>query len=187
MLTHNSLKKGVKIIIHGEPYEILESNSLKKAQRRVVIQTKIKNLINGNVVSKNFHQSDTVQEAELIRAEAKFLYSHHGQYFFCEKDNPAKRFNLSETQIGFQANFLKQNQIVIMIVFKDKIINVSLPIKIQLKVIESPPGIKGDRSHSGTKIVILETKAKLNTPLFIKEGDIIEINTETGEYVRRIT
>ena len=197
MLSHADLKKGVKIILQGEPYEILESQPLKKAQRRVIIQTKIKNLITGSVFSRNFHQGDTIKKAELSRKKVKFLYSRpdrksptsdgasYDHYFFCEKDNPAKRFDLGEEQIGRQAQFLKQNQTIEAIIFEDKVINISLPIKIQLKITEAPPGIQGDRSRSGTKTAVLETGAKINVPLFIKEGDIVEINTETGEYTRR--
>ena len=108
------------------------------------------------------------------------------KFSFSEEENPQKRFELTEEQIGPATKFLKPNQIVKGIVFEEKIINIALPIKINLKVIEAPPGVKGDRSQSGTKQVVLETGAKINAPLFIKEGDIIEVNTETGEYVRRI-
>ena len=186
MLTHTDLKKGVKIILDSEPYEISEAQPLKKAQRRVVIQTKIRNLITGNVFDRNFHQGDTFEEAELSKFEAKYLYSHRDRYFFCEKENPSKRFNLGLKQIGPPAKFLKPNQIVEAMIFKEKVINISLPIKIQLKVIEAPPGLKGDRAQAGTKMVTLETGAKINAPLFIQEGDILLINTQTGEYVRRI-
>lgn len=91
-----------------------------------------------------------------------------------------------EEQIGNSSEFLKPNQIVLGLVFQGKVINIQLPIKIQLKVTEAPPGIKGDRAQGGTKIVTLETGAKINTPLFIETGDIVEVNTENGEYVRRI-
>jgi elongation factor P len=187
MLTHTDLKKGVKIIFQGEPYEILESQPLKKAQRRVVIQTKIRNLITGNVFSQNFHQGENFQEAELSKIEAKFLFSHRGQYFFSESENPSKRLSLTEEQIGPGAKFLKPEQRVEAIIFENKVINISLPIKIHLKVTESPPGLKGDRAQAGNKTVTLETGAKINVPLFIEEGDAVEINTETGEYVRRVT
>lgn len=202
MLTHTDLKKGVRIILDGEPYEILESSPMKKAQGRVVTQTKVKNLISGNVFERNFHQGDTFETAEILKFEAKFLYSHpdrprphygggangvsRERYFFCEKDNPQKRFDLDKETIGDTAKFLKPNQIVEEIQFEEKIINISLPIKIQLRVAEAPPGIKGDRAQGGTKTITLETGAVINAPLFIKTGDIIEINTETGEYVRRI-
>lgn len=186
MLTHSDLKKGVRIILDGEPYEVLESMPLKKAQRRVVIQTKIKNLITGNVFERNFHQGDSFEEAEISKFEAKFLYSHKGRYFFAEKEDPAKRFDFSEEQIGPASKFLKPGQIVEGLSFQDKIINISLPIKVQLKVIEAPPAYRGDRAQAGTKTVTLETGAKINAPLFIEEGDIIEINTEKEEYVQRV-
>lgn len=186
MLTHTDLRKGATIILDNEPYEVLESQPMQKAQRRVVIQTKIKNLINGNVFSRNFHQGDVFQEAEISKFSAKFLYAHREKYVFCETENPSRRFELTEKQIGLQSKFLKPNQILDTELFEGKVIRVSLPIKIQLKVIEAPPGFQGERSQPGTKTVTLETGAKISTPLFINEGDIIEINTETGEYVRRV-
>lgn len=186
MLTHTDLKKGAIIILDGEPYEVLEARPLKKAQRRVIIQTRLKNLVTGNFFERNFHQGDTFEGAELSRLRAKFIYSRRGRYFFAEEDNPSKRFDLAEEQMGPQAKFLKPNQILEAVIFNEKIINISLPIKIQLKVVESPPGLKGDRAQSGTKIVTLETGVKIAAPLFIETGDIIEINTETGEYVKRV-
>ncbi|MBM3251148.1 MAG: elongation factor P [Candidatus Nealsonbacteria bacterium] len=186
MLDHTQLKKGVKIILDGQPYEILKSMPLKKAQRRVVIQTKIKNLINGNVFDRNFHQGDIFEEAELNKFQVKFLYSHKDKFVFCEENNPSKRFDLKKEQVGDIANFLKLNQIVDGLIFDEKIINISLPVKIQLAVQETPPGIKGDTAQGGTKIAILETGAQISVPLFIEPGDLIEINTETSEYVRRI-
>ncbi|MBZ9572110.1 elongation factor P [Patescibacteria group bacterium] len=186
MLSYTDLKKGVKIILEGEPYEILEARPSKIAQREVILKTKVKNLITGSVFSKNFHQRDTLEEAEVLKFEAKFLYSHRDRYFFSEKNNPSKRFDLGLEQIGDSSKFLKPGQIVQGLIFKEKIINISLPIKIQLKVTQAPPGIKGERAQAGTKQITLETGAKINVPIFIEEEDIIEINTETGEYVRRL-
>ena len=186
MLTHNNLRKGTMFLLEGEPFEVLEFNQMKKAQRRVVIQTKIKNLITGSVFEKNFHQGDVFKEAELIESDAKFLYSHKGKFVFCEINNPAKRFELNEDQIGPSAKFLKAGQIIKSIVFKEKIIAINIPIKVQLKIIEAPPGVKGDRAQGGTKTVILETGARINAPLFVGEGDIIEVNNETQEYFRRV-
>lgn len=185
MLTHTDLKKGVRFIYENYPWEVLEAQLLKMAQRRPVIQTKIRNLINGSVQEKNFQQGDIFEEAELIKINIKFLYSNKGQYFFCEENDPSKRFSFMEDQIGKQAKFFKPNSLVEGLVFNDKIINVSAPIKVQLKVKEAPPGIKGDRAQGGTKAVILESGAEIQAPLFIEEGDVIEINTELGEYVKR--
>ena len=186
MLSYGELKKGVKIILDSEPYEIIEASHLFKGRGHSVLQVKLKNLTTDNLISKTFHPSDIFEEAELTKIEAKFLYQHRDKFFFSEKESPAKRFDLTAEQIGEQGKFLKPNQIVEGMIFENEVINISLPIKINLKVIEAPPGVKGSRAEPGTKTVTLETGAKINVPLFIKEGDIIEVNTQTGEYVRRI-
>lgn len=186
MISYNELKKGIRVIIDKEPYEILESSPMFKARGHSILQTKLKNLKTGNVISRTFHPSESFEEAEVLRKEAKFVYSHKEKYVFSEKDNPSQRFELTSEQIGEKKEFLKLNQIVEALIFKNEIINIALPIKINLKVAEAPPSLKGERVQSGTKTVTLETGTKINVPLFVKRGDTIEINTETGEYVRRV-
>lgn len=186
MLSYFDLRKGVKFILDGEPYEVLEFQQIGKAQDVFVAKTKIRNLITGKVFEKNFHQSDNFEETELEKIEVKFIYRYRGKFVFSETKESSKRFELTEEQIGSAAKFLKQNQILTGIKFQEKIINIALPIKINLKVVEAPPGLKGNRAQSGTKPITLETGAKINAPLFVEAGDIIEVNTETGEYVRRV-
>jgi len=186
MLSYFDLRKGVKFILDGEPYEVLEFRQMGKAQDVVVAQTKIKNLITGKVTERNFHQEDFFEEAEISKIEVKFLYSHRGKFYFCEVQNPKNRFEFTEEQIGKASKFLKPNQIVTGMAFGGKIISVILPIKVQLKVTEAPPGVKGNSAQGGTKTVTLETGATINVPLFVESGDIVEVNTEIGEYTRRI-
>ncbi len=185
MLSHTDLRKGVVIIMDNLPYQVIEATPQRCAQRRLTVQTKIKNLINGNFFEKNVQQGDTFEEAEIAKIATKFLYSHRGKFFFSEVATPAKRFELAEEQIGNSAKYLKPNTIVDAFYFQEKIINVALPIKVQLKVTEAPPGVRGERSQAGTKQVTLETGAIISAPLFIETGDVIEVNTETGEYSRR--
>lgn len=185
-IPYSELKKGKQITLNNEPYEIIEASSMFKARGHSVLQAKLKNLINGNTISQTFHPSDTFEEAELSKIKAKFLYSHRDKFFFCQENNPSKRFYLTKDQIEEKSKFLKPNQIVEGIIFRGEVINISLPIKIQLKVKQAPPGIKGDRAQAGNKTVVLETGAEINVPLFIEQSDIIEINTEKGEYARRI-
>jgi elongation factor P len=186
MLTHTDLKKGVQFIYEDQPWEVLEAQLLKMAQRRPVIQSKIKNLINGKVQQINFQQGDTFKEADLEKKEIKFIYQSRGQYFFCEPKDPSKRFSFTEEQIGSQAKFLKPNENVTGIVFNEEIINFKLPIKVQLKIKESAPGVKGNTAQGGTKEAKLESGAVIQVPLFIDEGDVIEVNTETETYVKRV-
>ena len=186
MLSYFELRKGVRFVLDGQPYEVLDFRQVGKAQDVVVARVKVKNLITGQVLEKTFHQSDTFEEAEIEKVPVKFVFSKREKYHFCEAENPRIRFELDERKIGENVKFLKPGMILEGLKFEGKIINVSLPIKVRLKVIEAPPTLKGERAQSGTKQVILETGAKINVPVFIERGDIIEINTETGEYVRRV-
>lgn len=186
MLSYFDLRKGIKFILEEQPCEVLEFQQIYKAQDMVVARTKIRNLISGKVLEKTFHQGDNFEEAELEKVEVKFLYTHRGEFWFSEVKTPSKRFNLIVEQLGEGAKFLKPNQILTGVKFQEKFINILLPIKVQLKVIEAPPGVKGERAQAGTKQVTLESGAIVNVPLFIETGEIIEVNTETGEYVRRV-
>ncbi|MBI4138457.1 MAG: elongation factor P [Candidatus Wildermuthbacteria bacterium] len=186
MLTYFDLRKGVLFMLEGQPYEVLEWKQMRKAQDVSVVQTKVRNLITGKVIPRNFHQSDKFDEAELSKFKAKFLYNHRGKFVFVEHDNPAVRFELPQELVGETVSFLKPNEVVEGIRFEGKIINIAPPIKVQLKVVESPPGIKGDRAQGGTKSAVLESGANIQVPLFVEEGDTIEVNTETGEYVKRV-
>ncbi len=186
MININELKPGIIFIYQDQPFEVLEAKHLHLGRGGSVVQTRIKNLKTGGVLSQNFKPSDSFKEADVSRETVKFIYSSKGQYCFNLASNPAKRFNLSESQIGDTQLFLKPNTALDAIFFEEELIGISLPIKIDLKVVEAPPGVKGDRSEGGTKEAILETGAKIKVPLFVEEGDIIRVNTQTGEYVERV-
>jgi elongation factor P len=190
MLIYNDLKVGVVFILDGEPYEVLEYEFLRMQQRKPVAKTKIKNLINGKIIERNFHQNETFKEAKILKEPVKYLYNHRGQFWFSEKNNPSKRFFLNEEIIGSGAKFLKPNSEVTVAKFSadggEKIINIKMPIKVDLKIKEAPPGERGDTAKAGTKTAVLETGATIQVPMFVNTGDVIRINTETGEYVERI-
>ncbi|KKW11570.1 MAG: Elongation factor P [Candidatus Jorgensenbacteria bacterium GW2011_GWB1_49_9] len=185
MLSYNELTKGTLFILEGAPYEVLEMNFLRMQQRKATVNTKIRNLITGKVLDRNWQGSDSFEEAEIERKNSKFLYANRGEYWFCDEKNAADRFSLSEEVIGDPAKFLKPNTPVIATIFKDKVIKVTMPIKMDFKVIEAPPSIKGNTAQGGNKVITLEGGATINAPLFINEGDMVKVNTETGEYVER--
>jgi elongation factor P len=185
MLSYSELDRGTVIIINDQPYQIVEAQSTFKGRGHSYLQMKLKNLINGNFISKTAQPRDSFEEADIEKQEAIFVYQNKEKYVFSEKENPSKRFELEEELIGNIGKFLKAGEEVTTVVFGGKIINIVVPIKVNLMVTEVSPGVKGDRAQSGTKSVTLETGAKINVPLFINEGDIIEINTESEEYVRR--
>ena len=186
MLNYFDLRKGVQFILDGQPHEVLEFQQIIKAQDATVIRTKVKNLITGKIVDRTFHKGDSFEETQSDKAQVKFIYTNRGKYIFCYANNPAKRFELTEEKIGAGAKFLTPNTILDAAVYEDQVISVALPIKVQLKVKEAAPGVKGNRAQSGTKAVVLETGATIQAPLFVEQGDILEINTETGEYTRRV-
>jgi elongation factor P len=154
-------------------------------QRKPVAQTKIKNLISGKVIERTFQQTDKFEEAKIETKPIRYLYAHRGEFWFCPEKNPSKRFKLDKSLIGNYADLMKPNLIVEAMIFSDKIIGIKLPVKIDLRVIEAPPSTKGNTAQGGTKQVKLETGAVLNVPLFINEGDVVRINTETKDYVER--
>lgn len=186
MLSYFELRNGVQFILEGQPYEVLEFRQMGKAQDVVVAQVRIRNLLNGKVISRNFHQSDKFEEADIEKFQAKFIYSNRGKYVFAEPNDPSKRFELAREQAGEGVQFLKPNEVVDGLRFQGNIINISLPVKVQLRVSEAPPGLKGDSAKGGTKAVTLETGATVQAPLFVETGDILEINTDTGEYSKRV-
>ena len=186
MLTYNELKVGTIFTLDGEPYEVLEYEFLRMQQRKPVAKTKILNLLNGKIVERNFHQNENFEEAEIDRVPVKYLYNHKDQFWFSAKDNPANRFMLEEPTLGSKSQFMKPNTEVTALKWGEKIISIQIPIKIDLKIKEAPPGIKGDTAQGGSKVAILETGAKVDVPLFVNTGDIIRINSETGKYVERM-
>ena len=184
-LGYNDLRKGVVFDIDGAPYEVIEYAFVRMQQRKAVAQVKMKNLINGKVISRNFHQSEQFEAAEMERFPIKFLYANRGEFWFSEKNDPSKRFSLAEDVVGAQGLFIKPNSEVTAISFNEKIVNIELPIKVDLVVKDAPPGDKGNTAQGGTKLAELETGAKIQVPLFINTGDTVRINTETCLYVER--
>jgi len=186
MLSYFDLRKGIRFIFEGQPFEVLEFEQVSKAQDVVTARVKIKNLITGQILEKSFHQSQTFEEADIEEVDLKFIFSKRGKYHFAENENPRNRVEIDESKIGEGAKFLKPGLICRGLKFEGKIINISLPIKVKLKVISTQPPMKTGREKPGTKPAILETGATTKVPIFIKEGDIVEVNTETGEYCQRI-
>ena len=185
-LGYNDLRKGVVFDLDGAPYEVIDYSFVRMQQRKAVAQVKMKNLVSGKLISRNFHQNEVFEEADIEKKLVKFLYSSRNQHWFCAQDNPSDRFFLTDEVMGEGAHFLKANTEVTAVSFNEKIITVLLPIKVDLVVKDAPPGERGNTAQGGTKVAELETGAKLNVPLFVNTGDVVRVNTETHEYVERV-
>lgn len=185
MLNFNEIKLGSIVKFNNEPYVVTFAQHLKMGRGGAILKTKLKNLINGNVLEYSLKGSDKMEEAELKKIKASFLYKEKENYFFMDENN-FEQFFLNKNILGDKIKFLKEGIITNILNFEKKPVAIELPPKIELKVISAPPGIKGDTAQGGTKAVTVETGAIINAPLFINNNDIIRVNTETGEYVERV-
>lgn len=186
MLDINDLKQqGIIIKLDGEPYIVLKSQHARTAQRRAFVRTTLKNLISGKTIEKTFNASDKIEDAEIKKVKATFLYQKGKNFYFMNLEN-FEEIYFSEEQLGEKKDFLKDGLEILILYFEDQPISLELPQKISFKVIEAPPAVRGDTSQGKTmKTVTLETGFKTKTPIFIEKGDKIVINTQTKEYVER--
>ena len=189
-LQYNEIREKKIIIYDGEPAEVVESHVARTQQRKPQNQVKLKSLITGKTIAATFHVSDSADEADIEKRDVTFLYHNKGEFWFCDPNDKSNRFKLDEILIGNSSKFLKQNGNVTSLVWinddEEKVIKISLPIKMEFKVKEAPPAVRGDTSKGGNKVITLENGTSLNAPMFINEGDVVSINTETGDYVERV-
>ncbi|MCA9362786.1 elongation factor P [Candidatus Kaiserbacteria bacterium] len=186
VLSYNQITLKKVIIQDGEPYLVIASHVFRKQQRKPVNITKLKNLKSGRVVEITFHQNETANEADLETRTVTFIFKKPGEYWFHNENKPAERFFLTEELVGDQGKFLKERSDIDALLFDDEVIGLKFPIKVELKVKEAMPAVKGNTSSGAQKEVTLETGATIMVPMFINEGDVVSINTETGEYSARV-
>jgi elongation factor P len=187
MLSIRDLRVGKIFIYKDQPHRVVEAKHVFMGRGSSTLQAKIKNLITGNLLSQSFKQSDNFEEADIDRREIKYLYNNRGEFWFCEPDDPSKRFKLEESLIADQIKFLKPNSPVKAMAFDEQIVSLELPVKMEFEIKSAPPGVKTDAAQRSTKVVTLENGTEIKAPMFINTGDVIRINTETGEYVERVT
>lgn len=181
----NDLRQGVVISIQGEPYEVAESSFMRTAQRKPVMRTKLRHLITGAILEQTFKHGDKIDEANLEHGKAAFLYADEESLHFMDQAN-FEQFFISKKSLGGASRFLADGLLVDVLILDEKPITVRLPKKIDYKVKEAPPGVKGDTATNVFKTVTLENGLEIKAPLFIKEGDTVRINTDSGEYTERV-
>lgn len=183
---YNQITVKKTVTMDGDPYLVLSNNISKKDRQKASNNVRMKNLRNGNVIERTFHQSDVLEDAYLEKKVIKYLYTNRGESWFCEVNNPKERFSLSDDVVGDMAKYVPENSEVDALLFDDKIMTITTPIKVELKVKEAPDAVKGNTSSGATKEAILVTGHKVQVPQFINVGDIVAINTETGWYTERV-
>ncbi|MCA9365910.1 elongation factor P [Candidatus Kaiserbacteria bacterium] len=186
-INYNDVTAKRTVTMDGDPYLVLSSSISKKDRQKASNNVRMKNLRTGQVIDKTLHQSDVLEEADITKREVKYLYENRGEYWFCEVNNPKERFSLDTDHVGDMENFVTENSLVQAILFDDEIMSIITPIKVELKVKEAPEAVKGNTSSGATKEAILETGFVLQVPQFINEGDVIAVNTDSGQYSERIS
>ena len=180
----SDIKLGTIVLFNNEPFQVVWSNRMRTAQRKPVMQTKLRNVITGKQIEYSFKFGEKVEAADVSREKANFLYTDtSGTHFMSSETFETIDFPKEVTQE--QESFLKEGLEVTILKFNNKPVSIELPIKVDYKVTEAPPGIRGDSGGSVTKKVTLETGLVVDAPLFINEGEVIRVDTRTGEYVER--
>jgi len=192
MLNYNEIKERKYILLDDEPYEVITAHVSRKQANKPVNKTKLKSLMNGRVIEHTFHMSDKVHEADMSRKNIIYIYSKGSEHWFHSDGNPGDRFTISDDVVGNAKNYIQERDSIEAVVFTDdddeeQIIGFKLPIKMELEVTEAPPAIKGNTATGGDKLVTTKTGLKVTAPLFINVGDVIAVNTETGEYTERVS
>ncbi|MBU6388651.1 elongation factor P [Patescibacteria group bacterium] len=186
VLSYNEILKGSVINYNNEPYEVLSAHIFRMQQRKPVNQTKLRQLVGGKVVEISFHQNETVTEADVGTMRANYLYTNKGESWFAEEGNAKNRFSFPDESVHDKVQWLVPNTTVEVLTYEDKPMTIKIPVKVELEVKDAPPAVKGNTVSGGTKLAELSTGAKVNVPLFINTGDIIRINTDSGDYTERV-
>ncbi len=184
MLNFNEIKTGKVIKVNAEPYIIIKTDHHKMGRGGAVLKIKCRNLINGSILEQTYQGAEKAEEADTETKKANFMYKDKEDAYFMD-NNSFEQFNLNLEELGEQVQFLKDGTDVDVLYFESRPVSISLPIKMEFKVVSAPPGVKGNSAGNVNKQVEIETGAKINVPMFINEGDMIRINTDTGEYVER--
>jgi len=182
----NDIRVGTLVKIDGQPYVCLWSDFMRTAQRKPVRRTKLKNLITGNVLEQTFKHGDKIEEADVTRSKAGYLYSDEQGAHFMDNET-YEEVTLPKEMVAEQLKFMKDGTDYALVNFEGKPITCELPKKVELKVVETNDVSRGDTTGNVLKEATLETGAVIKVPAFIKQGEVIRINTETEEYAERAT
>lgn len=184
MLNLTEIKTGKKIVWNDEPYVVMDYQHSKIGRGGAVMRTKLKNVLTGAIIDYTFQGAEKIEEAEISKSHAQYLYHDGEEYQFMDTVT-YDQFSLSKKVLGEMPSYLIEGTEVSILNWNGQPINLELPIKVTLRVADAPPGIKGDTASGGGKVVTLETGIQITTPLFVKTGDSVIVNTEKGTYVSR--
>ena len=185
MYSTSDFRKGLKIEIAGEPYVIVDFQHVKPGKGGAFVRTRLKSLATGNVIDQTFRSGDRVDKPDLEEREMQFLYETGGEYHLMDTQTFEQLF-LTADQMGESKDFLKENLVIKALFHNKRPLGIEVPMFVELKVVQSEPGVKGDTASGSTKPATLESGAVIQVPLFVEEGDMIRVDTRTREYITRV-
>jgi elongation factor P len=181
----NQFKGGLKILLDGDPYTIVENEFVKPGKGQAFNRVRVRNLKNGRVVEKTFKSGDSVEGADVMELELQYLY-FDGEFWHFMEPNTFEQYTADEVAVGDAKQWLKEQDICKLMLWNGAPISVEPPNFVELKVTETDPGVRGDTSSGGGKPATLETGAVVRVPLFVEEGELLKVDTRTAEYVSRV-
>ena len=181
----NEFKSGLKILLNGEPHTIVENEFVKPGKGQAFNRTKLKNLISGKLIDKTFKSGESVEAADVVDLKMNYLYNDGQQWHFMDSDS-YEQYAVQRSTVEYAKQWIKEQDICEVTLYNKQPILVVPPNFVELRVIETEPGIRGDTVSGATKQATLETHAVIKVPLFVEEGDILKIDTRSGEYISRI-
>lgn len=184
MISVNDFKTGLTVEVDGDIFTVLDFQHVKPGKGAAFVRSKLKNLRNGNTVEKTFRAGETIGRAIIENRDVQYLYASGSQHAFMDNET-YDQFELDADQLKWELNFLKENMNVKIVSYKGEILGINLPNSVELKVVETEPGIKGNTATGATKNAKLETGLNVQVPLFINEDDVLIIDTREGKYTSR--
>ncbi len=181
----NEFKGGLKIMLDGDPYSIVENEFVKPGKGQAFNRVKVRNLKTGRVVEKTFKSGDTVEAADVLDTELQYLYND-GEFWHFMDPQTFEQIAADKTAVGDQAVWLKEQDVCVLTLWNGVPLSVTPPNFVELSITETDPGVRGDTATGGTKPAYMETGAVVKVPLFIEQGELIRVDTRSGEYVSRV-
>jgi elongation factor P len=185
VISTTDFRGGVRLMVDGEPYYIVEFQHVKPGKGGAFVRTKLKSYLSGNVLDRTFRSGERFEEPDLEEREMQFLYATGDEYTFMDTET-YEQLTFEKKQLGENADLLKENMNAKILIYEHRPIDVELPIFIELKVVDAEPGVRGDTASGGTKPAVVETGATIKVPLYLEVGTVIKIDTRTRAYVERV-
>lgn len=181
----NEFKSGLKVMLEGDPCSILENEFVKPGKGQAFNRVKLRNLKNGRVWERTFKSGENLEAADVMEIDMEYLYNDGEFWHFMRTDGSFEQVGASEAAVGDSKDWLKEQEVCQVTLWNEAPISVTVPNFVELEVTETDPGLKGDTAQGGTKPATLQTGAVVKVPLFINIGDVLKIDTRSGDYVSR--